>query len=111
MAHPHLPASMTEPVSFDGDIDETSEPKRYLTWGPERGWQVCTASSIGTEIEDAHYSGVLAATKFFLLDDERGEQYPTTLAFLDSRQDDNDYSYSRYRIGDEEFTVRIDLRA
>lgn len=91
------------------------EPKRYLTWGVELGWQIQDVKGIAKNIEHQYYSGVPDAAKFFILDDERGEQYPVTVAQLHTRVDYvHDYGYTSYRIGTgkdaEEFTIKIDLR-
>jgi hypothetical protein len=89
--------------------------KKYLVWDIESGWRITDAAGIAKYIEQSYYSGYGYPTKYFILDDERGEQYPVTLAFLGSRDDEDDYSYSRYRLGSgsdaDEFTVRIDERA
>lgn len=98
------------------DAEDLPEPQRYLTWGPEAGWSVKTAQEIAKTFEYSHYSGCGQLTVFHVLDDERGTIDPTTVAYLGRREDDQDYEYSRYRIGGnkgvgEEFTVKIDLRA
>lgn len=87
------------------------EPGRYLVWDVDYGWHVEGVADIAKDIEHAHYSGYGRPEKFFLLDDDKGDVTPVTLTFLESQEDDNNYGYSRYRIGTEEFIVRIDLRA
>ena len=91
-------------------VDDLPE-KNYLCWDEECGWRLYSIEDIKQAIEHHHYSGYGQPTKYFELDDDKGEQIPVSLVFIDHREDDNDYGYSRYRLGTEEFTVSIDLRA
>lgn len=87
------------------------EPGRYLVWDVEFGWRVEGVAGIAKDIEHAHYFGYGQPTKFFLLDDDKGDVTPVTLTFLESQEDDNNYRHSRFQLGTEEFTISIDLRA
>lgn len=94
----------TEPVG-------NPEPKNYLCWDVECGWRIYGIEDIKQAIEHQQYSGYGQPTKYFELDDERGEQHLVTLDFLTSKTDANNYIYVGYRLGSEVFTVRIDGRA
>jgi hypothetical protein len=89
--------------------------KKYLVWDIESGWRITDAAGIAKYIEQSYYSGYGYPTKFFELDDERGEMCSVSLAHLRTTEDSEDYQYSDYRIGEgkdaEHFTVRIDGRA
>jgi hypothetical protein len=88
---------------------------KYLAWDPEGGWRITTAADIAKDYEHSFYSGFGRPTKIYALNDERGTFSIMQVTFLSTREDDQDYEYSTYRIGHgsaaEQFTVKIDGRA